>query len=222
MLEKLFGGFFKESNKTEMEKLQAEEAELNGKITELQAKRVRVNNALQLANVDLELEDTQTNKKRVSKYESAILDIDSEMQELGEQVGKIQSKMSQINADERQLHIDSLAEQDGKCYEEYQRGAKAKKMLEEAFKAADAKTSVMGGAGTPKNLLSDVQPALVAQGIAPESHMNINSFQPYHLEESPEHVAAYEKVKQAADAKIDTDLLELQKAIEKYLGKKLS
>ncbi len=221
MLNKLFGGFFKEANKTEMEKLQAEEAKLNGKITELQNKKVRVSNALQFANVDLELEDTQANKKRVNKYEAAISEIDNEVQELGEQAGKLQSKMSQINADERQMHIDSLAEQDGKDYEEYQRGARAKKMLEEAFKAADAKTGYIGS-GNPRSLIQDIQAALVAQGIAPEHHKNISNFQPYHLEEAPDHVAAYENAKKTADAKIDADLKELQEAIEKYLGKKIS
>ncbi|MGR5867830.1 hypothetical protein ACT7C5_05775 [Bacillus pacificus] len=55
-----------------------------------------MSNALQLANVDLELDDTPTNNKRVKKYEDAISEIDNEVAELGEQVGKLQNRMSEI------------------------------------------------------------------------------------------------------------------------------
>ncbi|MGR5970494.1 hypothetical protein ACT7C1_30755 [Bacillus paranthracis] len=218
MLEKLFGGFFKEANMTEMEKLQSEETKLNGKITDLQAKRVRVSNALQLANVDLELDDTPTNNKRVKKYEDAISEIDNEVAELGEQVGKLQNRMSEIRKEERQIHIDSLAEQDGENYDSYNRARLAKELLEEAFKVADRRTG-NGKIGHPANLVADANHKLRALGI---NVPQVDHFQPQHHEETPEYVAAFEKVTNRIDTEIDKDLKELQAAIEKYLGKKMA
>ncbi|EJQ53519.1 hypothetical protein IEQ_01017 [Bacillus cereus BAG6X1-2] len=63
--------FFTKGNETKLGKLNNEVAELNSKVSELIGKIGQVDKALELAKVDLMLDENATNKKAVAKYETA-------------------------------------------------------------------------------------------------------------------------------------------------------
>ncbi len=211
----LFNGFFKKGNETKLEKLQGEQGKLQGQVSQLEAKQARVQNALQLAEVDHELEQSVATKKRVDKYVKAIEEATKEITSLQEQLNKLASDIASVNAEEEQLRIESLAQQDVVGYEEHHRGAKAKELMRLVDTEIDSLTNNLG-AGNPDRLIRDVH-FEGRDGLlyAP------NNFQPSHYRENPAHVEAWEKVTKKADAKLDAELAELLEAVEKYFGKKL-
>ena len=71
-MKNFLGGFFKKGNETKLEKLQGEQGKLQGQVSQLQAKQARFQNALQLAEVDHELENSTATQKRVDKYVKVI------------------------------------------------------------------------------------------------------------------------------------------------------
>ncbi|MED0824151.1 hypothetical protein [Bacillus pacificus] len=211
----LFNGFFKKGNETKLEKLQGEQAQLQGQVSQLEAKQARVQNALQLAEVDHELEQSVATKKRVDKYVKAIEEATKEITSLQEQLNKLASDIASVNAEEEQLRIESLAQQDAVGYEEHHRGARAKELMRRVGAEINRLTNNVG-AGNPDRLIRDVHYEN-RDGLkyAP------SNFQPSHYQENPAHVEAWEKVTKKADAKLDADYAELLQAVEKYFGKKL-
>lgn len=125
-MKNLFGGFFKKGNETKLEKLQGEQSKLNESVGKLQAKQARVQNALQLAEVDHELENSTATQKRVNKYVQAIEEVTKEIASLQEQLNAIAEDIAKITAEEEQLRIENLAQQDAQGYEDSNRGVKAK------------------------------------------------------------------------------------------------
>ncbi|MCU5658267.1 hypothetical protein OCB16_03275 [Bacillus cereus] len=217
MLNKL-GGFFKKGNDTKLEKLQGEQAQLQGQVSQLQAKQVRVQNALQLAEVDHELEGSGATQKRVDKYVKAIEEITSEIAQINERLNELVSQIASVNSEEEQLRIESLAQQDAVSYEESHRGYKAKELMNRVNREIDSLTGYIG-AGNPTSLIRDID------NITGENrkfgYTQGGSFQSSHRQESPAHIEAWEKVTKEVDAKLDTEYAELLKAVEKYFGKKL-
>ncbi|MCC2485003.1 hypothetical protein LKM01_24735 [Bacillus pacificus] len=215
MLEKIIGGFFKKGNETKLEKLQGEQSKLSEQVSKLQAKQARVQNALQLAEVDHELENSTATQKRVDKYVKAIEEATHEITSLQEQLNTISNNIEKVNAEEEQLRIESLAQQDVISYEDSHRGYKAKKLMEKVNREINVLTNYIG-AGNPTSLIRDVHyEGRDGLKYAP------NNFQPSHYRENPQHVEVWEKVTKEADTKLDADYTELVQAIEKYFGKKL-
>ncbi|WP_270718118.1 hypothetical protein [Bacillus cereus group sp. BY9-3LC] len=215
IMKNLFGGFFKKANETKLEKLQSEQAKINETVSKLNAKQVRVQNALQLAEVDHELENSTATKKRVDKYVKAIEEMASEITQLNEKFNDLASQIASVNAEEEQLRIESLAQQDAEGYEFNQRGARAKELMRRVDAEINRLTNNIG-AGNPDRLIRDVHYEN-RDGLkyAP------SNFQPSHYQENPAHVEAWEKVTKEVDAKLDADYAELLQAVEKYFGKKL-
>lgn len=214
MLNKL-GGFFKKGNDTKLEKLQSEQVQLQGQVSQLEAKKARVQNALQLAEVDHELEGSGATQKRVDKYVKAIEEMASEVAQINERLSELASQIASVNAEEEQLRIESLAQQDVVGYEDHHRGAKAKELMRLVVAEIDSLTNNLG-AGNPDRLLRDVH--YDGRDGLPYAPSN---FQPSHYRENPAHVEAWEKVTKEADAKLDAELAELLEAVEKYFGKNL-
>lgn len=172
-------------------------------------------NALQLAEVDHELENSTATQKRVDKYVKAIEEVKQEITSLQEQLNKLASDIASVNAEEEQLRIESLANEDVKHYESHSRGAKAKELMRRIEREVDNRTNYLG-AGSPYNLINDTDFTNRGHGkYAP------SNFQPYHQVEYPAHVEAWEKVTKEANEKIDAELAELIKAVNKYFGKEL-
>ncbi|MGH1160951.1 hypothetical protein QRE62_10365 [Bacillus mycoides] len=214
-MKNLFNGFFKKGNETKLEKLQGEQAKLQGQISQLQAKQVKFQNALQLAEVDHELDNSTATQKRVDKYVKVIEEATKEIESLQEQLNKLASDIASVNAEEEQFRIEDLAKQDAEGYEESHRGYKAKELMERVNREIDVLTN-NSGAGNPRNLINDTD-------FTNRGHGNVSpsNFQPYHQVEYPAHVEAWEKETKEVDAKLDADYAELLEAIEKYFGKKL-
>ncbi|MBJ7984773.1 hypothetical protein [Bacillus cereus] len=214
-MKNLFNGFFKKGNETKLEKLQDEQAKLNETVSKLQAKQARVQNALQLAEVDHELENSTATQKRVDKYVKAIEEAKQEITSLQEQLNSIADDIAKVNSEEEQLRIESLANEDVKHYESHNRGTKAKELMRRVDIEIDRRTNYIG-AGTPRNLINDTD-------FSNRGHGNVapSNFQPYHKVEYPAHVEAYEKVTKEADEKLDAELAELIEAVNKYFGKEL-
>ncbi|HFK1472426.1 hypothetical protein [Bacillus cereus group sp. BfR-BA-01495] len=214
-MKNLFNGFFKKGNETKLESLQGEQGKLQGQVSQLEAKQARVQNALQLAEVDHELEQSVATKKRVDKYVKAIEEATKEITSLQEQLNKLASDIASVNAEEEQLRIESLANEDVKHYESHSRGAKAKELMRRIEREVDNRTNYLG-AGSPYKLINDTDFTNRGHGkYAP------SNFQPYHQVEYPAHVEAWEKVTKEANEKIDAELAELIKAVNKYFGKEL-
>ncbi|PEB82840.1 hypothetical protein COM95_04135 [Bacillus cereus] len=211
----LFNGFFKKGNETKLEKLQGEQGKLQGQVSQLEAKQARVQNALQLAEVDHELEQSVATKKRVDKYVKAIEEATKEITSLQEQLNELASQIASVNAEEEQLRIESLAQQDVVGYEEHHRGEKAKELMRLVDAEINSLTNNLG-AGNPDRLLRDVH--YDGRDGLPYAPSN---FQPSHYRENPAHVEAWEKVTKEADEKLDAELAALLEAVEKYFGKKL-
>ena len=214
-MKNFLGGFFKKGNETKLEKLQGEQGKLQGQVSQLQAKQARFQNALQLAEVDHELENSTATQKRVDKYVKVIEEDTKEIESLQEQLNKLASDIASVNAEEEQFRIESLAQQDAVSYEESHRGYKAKELMERVNREIDVLTN-NSGTGNPTSLIRDVHyegrdGLLCAQ----------SNFQPSHHQENPAHVKAWEKVTKETDAKLDAEYAELLEAIEKYFGKKL-
>ncbi|WP_142337110.1 hypothetical protein [Bacillus anthracis] len=217
-MKKLLGGFFKKSNETKLEKLQGEQSKLSEQVSKLQAKQARVQNALQLAEVDHELENSTATQKRVDKYVKAIEEATQEIASLQEQLNKLTSDIASINAEEEQLRIESLAQQDAISYEDSRRGYKAKELMGRVNSEIGRLTGYIG-AGNPISLIRDIDNSTGESskfGYVPAS-----SFQPSHRQESPAHIEAWEKVTKEADTKLDADYAELLEAVNKFFGKKL-
>ncbi|OTX85112.1 hypothetical protein CBR56_07700 [Bacillus thuringiensis] len=217
-MKNLFNGFFKKGNDTKLEKLQSEQAQLQGQVSQLEAKKARVQNALQLAEVDHELEGSGATQKRVDKYVKAIEEMVSEVAQINERLSELASQIANVDAEEEQLRIENLAQQDAVGYEESHRGTKAKELMNRVNREIDILTGSIG-TGTPKGLIRDID------NITGESrkfgYTQGSSFQPSHHQESPAHIEAWEKATKEVDAKLDADYAELLKAVEKYFGKKL-
>lgn len=211
MLNKL-GGFFKKGNETKLEKLQSEQAQLQGQVSQLQAKRARVQNALQLAEVDYELEGSTATQKRVDKYVKAIEEVTSEVAQINDRLNELTIQIASVNAEEEQLRIESLAQKDAISYENHHRGYRAKRLLEQIEKEIGRRTGYLG-AGHPTSLIRDVHyEGRDGMKDAP------SNFQPSHYRENPTHVEAWEKVTKEVDAKLDADYAELLEAVKKYFG----
>ncbi|HDR7444353.1 MULTISPECIES: hypothetical protein [Bacillus] len=217
-MKNLFGGFFKKGNETKLEKLQGEQSKLNESVGKLQAKQARVQNALQLAEVDHELENSTATQKRVNKYVQAIEEVTKEIASLQEQLNAIAEDIAKITAEEEQLRIENLAQQDAQGYEDSNRGVKAKKLMERVNREIDVLTNDLG-AGYPTRLVRDIDNSTGESSKF--GYVQGSSFQPSHRQESPAHIEAWEKVTKEADAKLDADYAELLEAVEKYFGKKL-
>lgn len=214
MLNKL-GGFFKKGNETKLEKLQSEQSKLSEQVSKLQAKQARVQNALQLAEVDHELENSTTTQKRVDKYVKAIEEATHEIASLQEQLNTISNNIAKVNAEEEQLRIESLAQQDAISYESHFRGDRAKKLMEHVNSEINRRTGYLG-AGHPTSLIRDIDNST---GKSREfGYIQGSSFQPSHYEEYPAHVEAWEKATKEVDAKLDADYAELLEAVKKYFG----
>ncbi|MFK4308456.1 DNA repair exonuclease SbcCD ATPase subunit [Bacillus sp. RC242] len=217
-MKNLLGGFFKKGNETKLEKLQGEQSKLNESVGKLQAKQTRIQNALQLAEVDHELENSTATQKRVNKYIQAIEEVTKETANLQEQLNAIAEDIAKVTAEEEQLRIENLAQQDAISYEDSRRGYKAKELMESVDNEINSLTG-NGGAGNPTSLIRDIDNRT---GKSREfGYTQGSSFQPSHYQESPAHVEAWEKVTKEADAKLDADYAELLEAVEKYFGKKL-
>ncbi|MEI4800556.1 hypothetical protein WAZ07_04300 [Bacillus sp. FJAT-51639] len=207
--------FFKKTNETKMEKLQAQQGDLQSSISKVESKLGRVQSALQLAETDLMLDESQTNKKRVEKYQKAIEEFNSEIANLQDQLNSVSGEISKVQADEELLRIEELAKQDAKGYEFSRRGYKAKELMERIGREIDRRTNY-AGAGDPERLIRDVHyEGRGGMKYAP------NNFQPYHHQENPAHVEVWEKETQEADQQINKDFEELQQAVNKYFGKEL-
>ncbi|OOR57147.1 hypothetical protein BGP34_15000 [Bacillus mycoides] len=217
-MKNLLGGFFKKGNETKLEKLQGEQSKLNESVGKLQAKQTRIQNALQLAEVDHELENSTATQKRVNKYVQAIEEATQEVESLQEQLNTISNNIAKVDAEEEQLKIESLAQQDVISYEDLHRGYKARKLMESVDNEIGKLTGYLG-AGNPTSLIRDIDNST---GKSREfGYIQGSSFQPSHYQESPAHVESWEKVTKEADAKLDADYAELLEAVEKYFGKKL-
>lgn len=211
-MKNLLGGFFKKGNETKLEKLQGEQSKLNEQVGKLQAKQARVQNALQLAEVDHELENSTATQKRVDKYVKAIEEMNIEIAQLNEQLNELSSQIASVNAEEEQLRIESLAQKDAISYESHFRGDKAKKLMEHVNSEINRRTGYLG-AGHPTSLIRDVHyEGRDGMKYAP------SNFQPSHYRENPAHVEAWEKVTKEVDAKLDADYAELLEAVKKYFG----
>lgn len=214
MLNKL-GGFFKKGNETKLEKLQSEQAQLQGQVSQLQAKQARTQNALQFAEVDHELENSTATQKRVDKYVKAIEEMNIEIAQLNERINELASQIASVNAEEEQLRIESLAQQDAVGYESHFRGYKAKKLMEHVDAEINRRTGYIG-AGNPDRLIRDIDNST---GESREfGYVPASNFQPSHYRENPAHVEAWEKVTKEVDAKLDADYAELLEAVKKYFG----
>lgn len=213
-MKNLFGGFFKKANETKLEKLQSEQAKLNETVSKLNAKQARVQNALQLAEVDHELENSTATQKRVDKYVKAIEEMTTEIAQLNEQLNELSSQIASVNAEEEQLRIESLAQKDAISYESHFRGDRAKKLMEHVNSEINRRTGYLG-AGNPTSLIRDIDNST---GESREfGYVPASSFQPSHRQESPAHVKAWEKATKEVDAKLDADYAELLEAVKKYL-----
>lgn len=218
IMKNFLGGFFKKGNETKLEKLQGEQSKLNELVDKLQAKQARVQNALQLAEVDHELENSTATQKRVNKYVQVIEEATQEITSLQEQLNTISNNIAKVTAEEEQLRIESLAQQDVISYEDSRRGYKAKELMKKVNREIDVLTGYIG-AGNPTSLIRDIDNST---GKSREfGYIQGNSFQPSHYQESPAHVEAWEKVTKEADAKLDADYAELLEAVNKFFGKKL-
>ncbi|MGH0679024.1 hypothetical protein ACQVPP_17655 [Bacillus luti] len=214
-MKNLFGGFFKKGNETKLEKLQGEQAKQSEQVSRLSAKQARIQNALQLAEVDHELENSTATKKRVDKYVQATEEATHEIASLQEQLNAIAEDIAKVTAEEEQLRIESLAQQDVISYEDSRRGYKAKELMTKVNREIDVLTNYLG-AGNPTSLIRDTHyEGRDGLPYAP------NNFQPSHYRENPAHVEAWEKVTKEADAKLDADYAELLEAVNKFFGKKL-
>ncbi|MCP1122940.1 hypothetical protein NKR74_06260 [Bacillus sp. 3103sda1] len=201
--------WFNRKNETEMEKLQGQASELQATITELSAKINRVERSLELAETDLMLDESATNKKHVEKYKKALESFNNETAKTQEQLNTIAEKIAQIQANEEQSRIESLAELDIKGYESSHRGYKAREVLRIVEMEIDKRTGYLG-AGTPDNLLRDIK--------SPEDLVPYSNFQPHHQGVYQSHIDAWEKGTKEADEQIDKDYQELLQAVNKYFG----
>ncbi|MGH0945321.1 hypothetical protein ACQVTS_30280 [Bacillus mycoides] len=143
-MKNLLGGFFKKGNETKLEKLQGEQSKLNEQVGKLQAKQARVQNALQLAEVDHELENSTATQKRVDKYVKAIEEATTEITSLQEQLNSLASDIAKVTAEEEQLRIEDLAKQDAEGYESHSRGSKVGELMRRVDSEIERRTNYIG------------------------------------------------------------------------------
>lgn len=104
--------FFTKGNETKLGKLNNEVAEVNGKVNELRSKIGQVDKALELAKVDLMLDENATNKKAVAKYETAKEKFSTEITNHQNKLSELAQQIQAITDEELQAELKEAAEKD--------------------------------------------------------------------------------------------------------------
>ncbi len=125
---------------SEMENLQEQKQEIGKKVSELQSKKTKLTNALNLINAELMVEETASVKKKADKFNKAIKDIDKEIEGLNKEATEVNSQLSSLLMEKKETEIDLALEDYHKDIKAQQRARVlrnqlSKKMLEIEDKA---------------------------------------------------------------------------------------
>lgn len=194
-------GLFKKQ--TEVQGLQGEQASLSKQAGELQGKVNQVNNALVIAQTELMIEDTATNKKRVEKFQKALDGFNKELEAIQKRAGEVAGKLSDLNMEKRKAEIEEIASVDLANYDKAKRSAKLKDELYK-MRIEIEQASGYAGAFSPKGLLK-------------EANVEMGYFNPTNSAHQP-YKELWETKRDKTDEQIDKELEVLKQAIRNFIN----
>ncbi|EOP56598.1 hypothetical protein IIW_00330 [Bacillus cereus VD136] len=194
LLTKLFGG--------SKEKAQVKQGELQGKISTLDSKIAQVNNALAIAEANLLVDESASNKKAVEKLQAGIEKFQAEKAKANEELSEVHNTLQEVAQEERKAHLLSLAKQDAEDRKQYNKEQKLSRYLDNLEHSLTSSYSQR----------SQLEREL---GITNTGNPNVDVTW-YNF---PEELAMNNEVNQAMQTEVDKEFAELVQAINKYLGR---
>ncbi|MBJ8113455.1 hypothetical protein ACQ3VH_10195 [Bacillus pretiosus] len=193
--------FFTKGNETKLGKLNNEVAELNSKVSGLSGKIGQVDKALELAKVDLMLDENATNKKAVAKYETAKEKFSTEIANHQTKLSELAQQIQAITDEELQAELKEAAEKDT---ENNALTIKSRKVESMIRAKADHIDNFMLSGGSQANL----RRLAVSRG---------------HMSKHVNHISgiysdALKEAQDKMDIQIDKEYSEFMKAWNKYFG----
>ncbi|ABO67409.1 MULTISPECIES: hypothetical protein [Anoxybacillaceae] len=198
---KLMNYFKKQSD---LEKLMAEKQALENEYSEMTKKVNQVQSLLNLAQAELMVDSSTTNKKKVDKFKEALEKLEKERATVLEKVQKVAVEIARLNMEKRKAEIEAIADNDVERFEEYYRSYKLKKLWEEKVsKIIHQKTKILD-ATTPKGLLK-------------EAGVEIGHFDKTNEAHKP-YLELWERKRAEVEEQVEKELAELEKQLEDFLG----
>lgn len=107
--------------KTAKEKMVIEQGKLEGQASDLRNKIDKVQNAMVHVGVELMIDDSATNKKRLAKLEDGLKGFQAELEAVDSKLAEVAGKLSAIYAEEAKEEIDKASEAYGERALKYYR-----------------------------------------------------------------------------------------------------
>lgn len=183
---------------SEKEILQGQKAELSQKVTELQGKRTKLQNALVIAETNELVDPTASNKKQVTKFKDAIENTEGEIAELTKQLQEVNSKIGAIVAQEKEAEINEA----GKAHEENTYLSRKRAMLRNELDGLNNWLNTKTGIVEPQELKK-------LAGVKWNEHFNLQEHAPF--------VEAQQKADKAGKERAQKEFDELMKQINDFL-----
>ncbi|MDF2083816.1 hypothetical protein [Bacillus pseudomycoides] len=194
LLTKLFGG--------SKEKAQVKQGELQGKISTLDSKIAQVNNALAIAEANLLVDESASNKKAVEKLQAGIEKFQAEKAKANEELSEVVNTLQEVAHEERKARLLELAHEDA---------GNTKQPLKEMKLAR-----YLGGLqSTLNDYRSDYSVLERELGIKYTGRTDTD----VTWGDFPEELAMKLEVEEEMKTEVDKEFAELVKAIDKYLGR---
>lgn len=197
--------FFTKGNETKLGKLNNEVAELNGKVNELSGKIGQVDKALELAKVDLMLDENTANKKVVAKYETAKEKFSTEITNHRNKLSELAQQIQAITDEELQAELKEAAEKDAERDILVYRYRK----VENLFRAKLNRIDNFGTGDIPHSL---------RQLAMSRGHMEGEDFYTRYNGVPSIYADALMETRAKANSKVNREFEEFMKAWNKYFG----
>ncbi|MCM2590484.1 hypothetical protein NDQ53_14370 [Rossellomorea marisflavi] len=149
---------FKFSKEKELSELTNEKNNVQSKVQEVTGRIQQVKSAIQIAETELMLDDSSSNRKRVEKLKSGLDKFNKEHGKLQKQIEKLADQMNEMNSEKAEEVLNTIAEQDLERYKEARKSDALQKEIEKFIKNELPRIAPAGqqsGSRSPKGLLGE-------------------------------------------------------------------